>query len=216
MALLMLCMCCPSMLVALVVAYIIYKKKSKKSTATSTTSSSSSSNTTSNTEGTAVTGGESGKTNITFYGQTAGDDNGIGLSGIDLDAHGKANLTLGGRPVYAGAVHQYAGSKFMYKVLEVQGGGVKPLLIHVVDICDAKDSVCNKNIKGAGFLVDIFRTGFAAAGKSDGILQGTYKVVGEIPYDKIPKSAWKESYIMPSCTGKCSEKERKWVKRPGS
>lgn len=171
-------------------------------------------------EGIALDNGESGKTAITFYGdkptQSRGaDDNGIGVTGVNLDAHAKVGLKFNGKPVYAGAVHQYAGPKYLYKVLEM-GGDVNPMYIHVVDICDAKDSVCNKNVKAHGnnFLVDIYRTGWATAGKSDGVLQGTYKVVGEIPYTKIPKAAWKERYIMPSCTGKCAEKERKWIKRP--
>lgn len=159
-----------------------------------------------------IDNGETGKTSITFYGGTPEDDNRVGLTGIDLDAHGKAGFKFNGKPVYAGAVHQYAGSKFLYKVLEVSGD-VNPLYIHVVDVCDEKDSVCNKNVKAHGnnFLVDIFQTGFKAAGKSDGILNGTYKVVGEIPPSKIPKNVWKEKYVMTQCTGKCAEKERKWV-----
>jgi hypothetical protein len=164
--------------------------------------------------GTSIANGQSGKTAITFYGGTAGDDNRLGLTGIDLDAHGKAGLMLRGKPVYAGAVHQYAGPKFLYKVLEVKGD-VNPLYIHVVDVCDEKDSVCNKNVKANGnnFLVDIFQTGFKAAGKSDGVLNGTYTVVGEIPPSKIPKNVWKEDYVMTHCTGKCADgKERKWVK----
>ena len=184
-------------------------KKNEKSAPTSTTTT-----TTTTTAGTTVSNGASGKTAITFYGGSAGDDNREGLTGMDLDAHGKAGLTLNGKPVYAGAVHQYAGPKFLYKVLEVKGD-VNPLYIHVVDVCDAKDSVCNKNVKANGnnFLVDIFQTGFKAAGKSDGILNGTYKVVGEIPASQIPKNVWKEDYIMISCTGKCGDgKERKWVK----
>lgn len=164
--------------------------------------------------------GEWQKTNITFYGDKPGqskgaDDNGIGLSGINLDAHAKVGLSINGKPVYAGAVHQFDGPRYMYKVLEVTGD-VNPMYIHVVDICDAKDGVCGKNVKANGnnFLIDIYRTGWAAAGKSDGILQGQFRVVGDIPYTQIPKSAWKEKYIMPSCSGTCAAKERKWVKRP--
>jgi hypothetical protein len=131
-----------------------------------------------------------------------------------LDAHGRAGLTFNGKPVYAGAVHQYAGPKFLYKVLEVKGD-VNPIYIHVVDVCDEKDSVCGKNVKANGnnFLVDIFQTGFKAAGKNDGILNGTYKLVGEIPASSIPKNIWKEEYVLKECTGKCANgKDRKWVK----
>jgi len=163
-------------------------------------------------EGVAVNNGDSGKTAITFYGGTAGDDNRVGLTGIDLDAHSRAGFKLNGKPVYPGAVHQYAGSKFLYKVLEVKGD-VNPIYIHVVDVCDAEASVCNKNVKANGnnFLVDIFQTGFKAAGKSDGILNGTYKVVGEIAASKIPKDVWKNEYVMTKCTGKCDDNERTWV-----
>ena len=165
-----------------------------------------------------LSNGASGPCSITFYGQTVGgnrhaDDNRLGLTGIDLDAHGKAGLKFKGRPVYAGAVHQHAGANMMYKVLDVRGGGIKPIYIHVVDVCDAKDSICNKNIKDTGFLVDIFATGFKAAGKSDGLLKGTYKVIGEIPFENIPKSLWKNEYVLRSCSGKCSKSsEQKWVK----
>jgi hypothetical protein len=209
-AVILLCASVASSLIAALIWWVIYKKKKKK-----TTSSGPASDTTASVEGTAVSGGGGGKTNITFYGGTAADDNRLGLTGMDLDAHGKAGLKLNGKPVYAGAVHQFAGPKYLYKVLEVQGGGVKPLYIHVVDICDEKDSVCNKNVKAHGnkFLVDIFQTGFKAAGKDDGLLSGTFKVVGEIPASKIPKNVWKEDYILSKCTGKCADgKDRVWVK----
>jgi hypothetical protein len=175
--------------------------------------------TTVNTSATAPAG-EWQKTNITFYGDKPGqskgaDDNGVGLSGINLDAHATVGLTLNGKPVYAGAVHQFDGPKYMYKVLELTGD-VNPLYIHVVDICDNKDKVCGQNVKANGnnFLVDIYRTGWAAAGKNDGVLKGQFRVVGDIAYTKIPKKAWNQEYIMPSCTGKCDSKDRKWIKRP--
>lgn len=202
------CFLCSSLLTGL-----IWWVKKKKTTTTSTTPTTTATKKT--IKGTPITGsGESGKTNITFYGQTAGDDNRLGLTGMDLDAHGRAGLTFNGKPVYAGAVHQFAGPKFLYKVIEVKGD-VNPLYIHVVDICDEKDSVCNKNVKANGnnFLVDIFQTGFKAAGKSDGLLSGTYTVVGDIPVSKIPKNVWKEQYILSHCIGKCADgKDRKWVK----
>jgi len=198
-------LCCWLALSSLIAGLVLWVKKTKK---TSTTAS------TTQTSGITVANGESGSTNITFYGGTPSDDNRLGLTGMDLDAHGRAGFTLHGKPVYAGAVHQYAGPKFLYKVLEVKGD-VNPIYIHVVDVCDAKASVCNTNVKANGnnFLVDIFQTGFKAAGKSDGILKGTYKVVGEIPASRIPKKVWKNEYILSKCIGKCADgKERKWVK----
>lgn len=194
--------CCVYIVSSFLVTSVWYmqKKKSKKKTGM--------------VRGTTVANGYTGKTSITFYGGTAADDNRIGLTGVDLDAHGRAGFTLNGKPVYAGAVHQYAGPKFLYKVLEVKGD-VNPLYVHVVDVCDEKDSVCNTNVKANGnnFLVDIFQTGFKAAGKSDGVLNGTYKVVGEIPASKIPKNVWKNEYVMSHCVGKCADgQERTWTK----
>lgn len=208
--LLLMSSCCCALVLFVGVAWVLLKKTRRHSTPASSPSSNTP---TTSVEGSAVSNGDSGKTAITFYGGTPGDDNRLGLTGIDLDAHSRAGFTLNGKPVYPGAVHQYAGPKFLYKVLEVKGD-VNPIYIHVVDVCDAKDSVCNKNVKANGnnFLVDIFQTGFKAAGKSDGILNGTYTVVGEIPASKIPKNVWKNEYVMPKCTGKCGEKERTWVK----
>ena len=214
-SLLIFIVCCVSVSSSLIAALVWWWIAHKKKKNSSKTPRSAPTTTTTTTTATTISNGEGGKTNITFYGQTAGDDNRLGLTGMDLDAHGKAGLTLNGKPVYAGAVHQFAGPKYLYKVLEVQGGGVTPLYIHVVDICDEKDSVCNKNVKANGnnFLVDIFQTGFKAAGKSDGLLSGTYKVVGDIPASKIPKNVWKEDYILSKCVGKCADgKDRKWVK----
>jgi len=165
--------------------------------------------------GTAVVG-SSGKTNISFYGQDSADDNGEGATGIDLFAHGKAGIRFGGRRVYPVAVHQTAAAKMLYSVVEIRGQGIHPILGHVVDYCDIKDSSC-KNYKknGLSFLIDIHKTGFAAAGKSDDITTGTYKVVGIIRPSQLPHSVWipkvqsgKDS-ILCSCIGTCSK--QKWT-----
>ena len=165
------------------------------------------------------TAGKQGTANLTFFGQDKADDNGEGFTGIDLFKHGTAHITFQGRQVYPVAVHQNFGADFLYKVLEVQGKGVKPILGHVVDVCDAKQSVCNTNMKkgGLNFLVDIHKTGFEAAGtKGDGMTTGTYRMVGEIKPSQLPQSVWMKGgkdYILCSCTGKCANnKEQKWTK----
>lgn len=168
--------------------------------------------------GTAVAG-SSGKTNITFYGQSKADDNGEGFAGIDLFKHGQAGIKFQNTPVYPAAVHQNYFADFGYKILQVSGQGIKTTHVHVVDVCDAKQAVCNNNVKknGLNFLVDIHATGFNAAGKSDGIATGTYKIVGEIRPGQLPKTVWmpkvqagKDSMLC-SCTGTCSDKQQKWV-----
>lgn len=168
--------------------------------------------------GTAVAG-SSGKTNITFYGQSKADDNGVGFAGIDLFKHGQAGIKFRNTPVYPAAVHQNYFADFGYKVLYVTGRGIKPVHVHIVDVCDAGQSVCNTNVSknGLNFMVDIHATGFKAAGKSDGIETGTYKIVGEIRPSQLPKSVWipavqagKDSMLC-SCTKTCSDKEQKWV-----
>lgn len=163
-----------------------------------------------------ITGGATGRTNITFYGATSGDDNGQGFSGVNLAKYGKTPVRYDGRPVYPAAVHQDHAAHFLYKILEVEGKGVNKLLVHIVDVCDRSDSSCQMNVKknGLNFLIDIHQTGFKAAGLSDGITVGTYRVVGELRPAKMPLSAWLKGgkdYIMCSCTGKCEGKEQKWT-----
>lgn len=208
------CVFCVSLSIIVLIGYKLLKKKNPEATTAPTTSSS-----TSSSGGTAIQNGESGKTNITGFGQSKGDDNGIGVSGVDLFAHGNAGITFMGRRVYPIAVHQYFASKMLYKVLEVSGTGLKPVLGHVVDYCDAKDGSCNNYKKNNNsFLVDLHKTAFAESGFKDGIVTGEYKVVGEIKPSELPKTVWMKKIqagkdsILCSCTGKCSGKELKWTK----
>lgn len=162
----------------------------------------------------AASGGEV-KTNITFYGQSSADDNGQGMSGVDLFKHGTAGIKHENRPVYPGAVHQKDFAKLAYKVVEVRGNGLNTVLLHIVDMCDEKDDSCRANVKknGLNFLVDVHATAFRAiGGKNDGVLTGTYRVVGEIRPSKLPASVWASSDIMCSCTGNCSGKSVKWTR----
>lgn len=167
-------------------------------------------------QGTAAVG-TTGSTNISFYGQNGADDNGEGSAGVDLFKHGTAGITFRGRPVYPVAVHQSAAAKMLYTVVDIKGAGIQPILGHVIDYCDAKAPSCNNYKKnGMSFLVDIHKTGFAAAGKSDGILTGTYTVVGVIRPSQLPKSVWmpkvqdgKDSMLC-SCTVGCSGKTQNW------
>ena len=169
--------------------------------------------------GTAVNG-TSGKTNISFFGQDAADDNGVGFVGVSLANHGNAGIKFQNRPVYPAAVFMGNGAAFLYKVLEVKGANIKPILVHIVDLCDSSQAVCKKNsgLNGLNFLVDIHKTGFAASGntKGDGLTTGEYKVVGEIRPRQMPKSVWmpkvaaNKDSIVCSCKGGCTEKEATW------
>lgn len=168
----------------------------------------------------AITGGRptSGgkKTLITFYGQNKADDNGAGLSGVDLFRYGDAGVTFNGQPVYPGAVHAKHGNIYMYKVLQVSAPGLNTVLIHVVDVCDAADGACN-NVKKVGFLVDVHKTGFQAIGAGDGEYVGSFKVVGEIRPSQLPESVWPDKvtnggdYIMCSCTTPCDDPHQNWM-----
>lgn len=164
-------------------------------------------------------GGASGKTNITFYGQSKADDNGEGFTGIDLFKHGKANIAFQGNRVYPCAVHQKHFGDYGYKVLHVQGSGIRPVYLHVVDCCDGGQSVCNRNVRqnGLDFLVDIHATAFDAVGKSDGVLTGTYSVVGQIRPRELPTSVWMPKVangsdsMLCGCSGTCSDSSQKWT-----
>jgi len=161
-------------------------------------------------------------TGITFYGQggpnSKKDDNGVGFSGIDLFEY--TNMTFEGKPVFAGAVHQNHAAEYMYSVLEVQCDAFKSpnksVLIHVVDICNRNDSSCD-NVNTYGFLVDVHWTAFSYVGLDDGLLEGSYRVVGKIPPSALPTRVWmkdvqnKKDSIMCSCTGSCTKDTQKWT-----
>lgn len=152
------------------------------------------------------------QTNISFYGQNAADDNGEGFVGVKLFELGKSGLKFKGRNVYPVAVHHDHASKYLYHVLEVTSDKLKPgFLGYVVDICDRADSAC-KNVKknDLNFLVDIHKTGFAAAGMSDGLHIGKFRDVGVLPAKDIPKNSWINDYVMCKCKGPCGENDQDW------
>jgi hypothetical protein len=156
-------------------------------------------------------------TGITFYGQSKADDNGIGFSGVDLFKHGKAKLTLDGKRVYPAAVFQGDGADYMYKVLEVTSDEFKNedrIFVHVVDVCNSKEKVCKTNVKKHGnFLVDIHATAFDFLGNDDGILKGSFREVGTIPPNDIPKKVWDGEYIICKCKDTCKGDDVTWKKR---
>lgn len=193
------------------VALVVSKKRNTKSP-----SSSSSPGGSAGDLGTALVG-SSGKTTISFYGQSINDDNGQGFIGVDLFKHGNAGITFKGQRVYPVAVHHDHAPQFLYKLMEIEGKGLKKKIIgHVVDICNRQDSPCkNVNEHGLNFLVDIHATAFKDVGMNDGLTTGTYKVVGQLRPPAMPSNIWikgAETYLMCSCTGKCEGVAQKWVK----
>ena len=137
-----------------------------------------------------INDGASGKAMITFYGQDRNDDNGIGFAGVKLFK--LQNIEFNGRPVFPVAVHSRHIKQFLYKVLLVRAPGMKPILGLVVDKC--ADGKCDTNIeKPPGFIIDIHKTGFAAAGVPKGnksFQDGSYQVVGHVSPRSIPGTAW--------------------------
>jgi hypothetical protein len=161
--------------------------------------------------------GPSGKASISFYGQTKADDNGIGLTGVDLFKYGTSGVKFQGKPVFPIAVHE-KDSKMLYNVLSVKGNGIKPFLGHVVDVCNMTAGNCNDNVRrnGMSFLVDIHKTAFDAVGAGDNVLTGEYTTVGRIPPTDIPEGVFTsavrsgKSYMLCSCKGDCLDKSRVW------
>jgi hypothetical protein len=79
-------------------------------------------------------------TGVTFYGQTPSDDNGVGITGVDLFKYGKAGIRFKGEVVYPAAVFQGHAATFLYKVLEVTSAdfkGTGRVFVHVVDVCNS-------------------------------------------------------------------------------
>ena len=168
--------------------------------------------------GAPISNGDWQKTNISYYGQSAADDNGEGFIGVNLFKLGQSGLQFNGKKVYPVAVHHDHAPTYLYKVLEVRGDKVTPgFLGYVSDICNRKDSSCKNAYKnGLKFLVDIHKTGFEASGnKNNGndFTTGEFRVVGQIPPTEIPKTAWLDgdkTYVMCKCTGQCEGKEQIW------
>jgi len=207
--------CC---LVVLSIFFVWKGKKGKprsRTSSTSGTSSSSSSSGTGPNVTSPVASGDWVQTNITFYGQSKGDDNGEGFIGVDLFKLGELGLKFNGRPVYPIAVHHDYAHSHLFKVMEVKGNRIKPILGYVVDICDRKDSSCKNAFKNnLKFLVDIHKTGFTAAGTAgNDITTGEARVIGSISPATLPTSVWidgEKTYAMCSCTSPCDSKNQVW------
>lgn len=158
------------------------------------------------------------ETNITYFGQDANDDNGVGFAGVNLFRLGNGNMTFNGKRVYPVAVHHDDAAKWMYAVVELSGPKIKPgFLGYVVDICNRDDSDCkNKHSNGLNFLVDIHKTGFVASGNTNNgndKTTGNVRRVGYISPKSIPDAYLAEganTYIMCGCTGKCGDGEQRW------
>ena len=157
----------------------------------------------------------SGRTNITFYGQTRGDDGGIGYSGVDLNAYGRVAVMWSGRRVYPVAVPTSKWRALAFKIIKVQGAGIRTIYGHVVDQC--ADGSCSKNARARGYnmVVDIHRTGFKAAGKSDGVIPGSFRVVGSLSPKIIPRSLFTPKVRDGSASFQCrtgNNKSFQWIK----
>ena len=155
-------------------------------------------------------------TGITFFGQTHRDDNGLGLTGVDLFKHGRANIRYKGEPVYPAAVFQGDAAKYLYAVLEVTSADFrrspKKVFLHVVDACNSSQRICRTNVRRFGdFLVDIHDTATGRTGVDDGLLKGSFRVVGEIAPNDLPEKVWKGGWKLCSCRGSCKKSsEQAW------
>ena len=143
----------------------------------------------------------------------------IGVTGIDMYKYSQANVRFQDRKVYPAAVHQNQASTFLYDVFELDGNGMNPILVQIVDFCDKADSSCT-NVRKFNFnrLFDVHKSAWAAIGKNDGILKGNYRRVGSISPSELPKSVWSDAiehgndWMLCSCKGECNEGSREWMK----
>lgn len=215
--------CCSFLVLAIAAYFLVFKKKKgggkKKHTKPSSDSPPSAPSPPTgsvNVTGAAING-EWINTNISYYGQSKGDDNGEGFIGVDLFKLGQAGLKFNGQPVYPIAVHHDFAHSHLFKVMEVKGNRVKPFLGYVADICDRKDSSCS-NVKknGLNFLVDIHKTGFEASGNTNNgndFTTGQARVVGAISPVDLPTSVWlqgENTYAMCHCTSPCDSSKQVW------
>ena len=155
-------------------------------------------------------------TGITYFGQSKQDDNGIGFTGVDLFKHGKAKLEFNGKPLFPAAVFQDDGGEYLYDILEVKSDDFtkkSSVYVHIVDVCNSGQDVCQRNTKKYGFLVDIHATAFSYVGKDDGLHRGSFRKVGTLKPNDIPKSVWHGEYIICSCKGTCKGGDVTWKKR---
>ncbi len=155
-------------------------------------------------------------TGITFYGNTSLDDNGQGYSGVDLFKYGKSKATFNDKPLFPCAVFQEDAASYLYKVLELKCDSFKKnktVYLHVVDVCNSGETVCITNTKKHGFLVDVHATAHDFIGADDGVLKGSFRVVGEVRPKDIQAHSWHGDYIICSCSGSCKGKDVVWKKR---
>jgi len=147
-------------------------------------------------------------TNVTFF------DDPSGFSGVDLFSYGKKAVTFNGKRLYPCAVHHDHAAEYLWSVVEVQGDGLNPVYLHVLDICNRKDAPCtNKNKNGRNFLVDVHKTAWDSIGKTTGVLKGRVRKVGKIGPKELPSDVFLEgdkTYVMCSCTGDCSNELQQW------
>jgi hypothetical protein len=131
-----------------------------------------------------------GRSTISFYGQDAADDNGIGLAGVTLAGFGSTPVMWKGTRVYPVAVAEKDWAQYAYKVLRISGKGVRTIYGVVVDACKRGNANCDKNVRTFNFLIDVHRTGFGAIGRSDGLVNGSFEVVGSLSAAAIPATIW--------------------------
>lgn len=151
-------------------------------------------------------------TNITYYGQSKADDNGVGFSGIDLFSFERYKLAYGGRRIYPVAVHHDHAHDWLYSVVEITGPKIAPgFLGYVVDICNRKDASCsNVRKNGLSFLIDIHKTGFLASGNTNNgndFTTGYVKKIGYAPPMALPAGMFPKgdnTYVVCSCKSPCT------------
>lgn len=156
--------------------------------------------------GETLTGG-SGSANLTFF------DDAQGGTGVKFSAY---PIKWNGKDVFPVAVHQQHFQEHAYKVLEVRVEKTgKVFLGHVVDMCDKDDGPCKNAFKnGRSFLIDLHKTGWNASGLKTGIESSTYKVVGRITPNDLPREAL-DGYIFCSCKNATCDLEDAVWKPPG-
>jgi len=162
------------------------------------------------------------KTGVTFFGQGGpggSDDNGVGFSGVSLYDY---RNTFNGKPLFPGAVYQRDGPDYLYKVIELYCDKFKSpgktVYLHIVDVCayTPLSNKCKVNTEKYGFLVDVHYNAFEYVGLDDGLLEGSFKVVGTIRPNKIPRGLWTQKVqdgkgsVMCSCTGDCKKDKMDW------
>lgn len=160
------------------------------------------------------------RTNITYYGQNAADDNGKGFTGVDLFKLGRSGLRYNGTPVYPVAVHHDYAHDWLYAVVEVTGPKIASGFHgYVVDICNrADDSCANVRKNGLNFLIDIHKTGFEPSGNynnGNDFTTGKVRRVGTIPLTSLPDHLFPQgsnTYVMCGCSAPCTRPGQRWKK----